>query len=104
MPNDNNRLLLEIERMIREVNRAEINPNIPELKLSDVDPILRLVARARAAYLKALFDVAARVGDGMPSTEQLKRLRLLRLTYDELVKGVQAIDTAIERGYLDVEF
>jgi hypothetical protein len=103
MSNDNNRLLLEMEQMIREINRAEINPCIPKLKLSDIDPLLRLVARARSHYLRALFEVAEKTKEGLPSPEQLKHLRVLRLTYEELLQGAHAIDTAIERDYLDVQ-
>ena len=103
MPSDKNRLLLEIEKNIKEVNREVINPEIPELKLNDVMPVMRMVARARAAYLKALFELSAVTDNEMPSPDQIKQLRLLRVIYDELVSGAQALETAIQRGYLDVE-
>ena len=44
MPMDNNRLLLEIDKTIREVNREVINPSIPELTLDDLTPVMALVA------------------------------------------------------------
>lgn len=103
MPSDKNRLLLEIEKNIKEVNREVINPEIPELKLGDVMPVMRMAARARAAYLKALFELADVADDKMPSPDQIKQLRLLRVIYDELVSGAQALETAVQRGYLDVE-
>lgn len=49
MPIDNNRLLLELEKHRRDLNRAIINPQIPELSLDDLAPLLKLIARARAA-------------------------------------------------------
>lgn len=103
MPTDKSRLLLEIDKNIREVNREVINPEIPELKLDDVMPVMRMVARARASYLKELFDLAAVAEEKMPSPDQIKQLRLLRVIYDELVSGAKAMETAIQRGYLDVD-
>ncbi len=103
MPADKNRLLLEIDKTIRDVNREVINPEIPELTLDDVMPVMQMVARARAVYLKELFDLAVVAGEKMPSPDQIKQLRLLRVMYDELINGAQALETAIQRGYLDVD-
>lgn len=102
MSTENNRLLLELDKTIREINRRVINPEIPELSLNDLNPIMELVARARSNYLKELFDMATVVGDGMPSPDQLKQLRYLRLSFEELREGAQALEAAIQRGYLDV--
>ena len=100
---DNNRLLLKIDTTIRDINREVINAAIPELKMSDISPVMDLVARTRANYLKELFDLAEVAGNGMPSPEQIRQLGVLRETYEELVKGSQALETAIQRGYVDVE-
>jgi hypothetical protein len=102
MSTENNRLLLELDKTIREINRRVINPEIPELNLEDLNPVMELVARARSIYLKELFDMATVVGDGMPSPDQLKQLRYLRLSFEELREGAQALEAAIQRGYLDV--
>jgi hypothetical protein len=102
MSTENNRLLLELDKTIREINRRVINPEIPELSLNDLNPIMELVARARSNYLKELFDMATVVEDGMPSPDQLKQLRYLRLSFEELREGAQALEAAIQRGYLDV--
>ncbi len=98
-----NRLLLEISNRIRHLNRAIINPKIPELTIDGLLPVMSLVARVRALYLMEVFDVAAMAGDdGLPTVDQINKLRDLRQLYEELVSGAKAIDTAIERGYLDV--
>lgn len=102
MPHDNSRLLLEIEKTIREINCELINPLIPELGLDDIRPVMTAVARARAAYLRELLDLSVTLGDAVATPEQVKRLRLLRLIYEELVSGAKALETAIQRGYLDV--
>jgi len=102
MSTDNKRLLIEIDKSIREINRSVINPQIQALSVKDLNPVIELVARARSRYLKALFDIAAEVGEGMPSTDQLKQLRYHRVAFEELRDGVQALEAAIERSYLDV--
>ena len=99
---DRNRLLLELDKAIRDLNRSIINPKIPELKLDDLCPVMELVARARAAYLNELFDMSSLLSEGLPSPEQVRQLRCLRETYEELVSGAKALETAIERGYLDI--
>ena len=100
---DNNRLLLEIDNTIRDLNRETINPAFEKVTSEDLKPAIKLVARTRAEYLKELFDLASVVGEGLPSPDQIAHLRKLRLTYDELVAAAKALNIAIERGYLDVE-
>lgn len=103
MSSDNNRLILEIDKTIRELNREVINPVIPELTLEQLTPVVKMVARARARYLRELFDLASRVGEDSPSPDQIEQLRGLRRAYEELVGGAQAMETAIQRRYLDVQ-
>lgn len=98
---DHNRLLLELEKRRREINREIINPRIPELCLDDIQPILRLVAHARMTYLRELFDIAE-MCEGLPSSEQVQRLREIRETFDELVAAANALETVVQRGYIDV--
>lgn len=99
---DVNRLLLQFEKAVREINREEINPRITELKLNDLNPVVKMVAQARARYLKGLFDLANISEDERPMPEQIKKLKIMRETYEELVEGSKALEIAIERGYLDV--
>ena len=101
--NSNSRLLLEINKTIKDVNRDTINPEIDELKLSDLEPVIAMVAKARASYLKEVFKIANSLEGESPTTEQLKRLQHLRVSFEELSKGSQALECAIERGYLDVK-
>ena len=100
---NNNRLLLEISNAIRELNCEIINPEIPELTLAGIKPVMAMVARSRAAYLKELFDITGIVGEGHPTHDQISRLKDLRQTYQELVEASQALEGAIERGYLDIQ-
>ena len=102
MTTNNSRLLLELQKTIRDLNREIINPEIEELKMVDLEPVIKLVARSRAAYLSEIFKIAKSAEDKCPTTDQLKRLQHLRVSFEELSKGSQALETAIERGYLDV--
>jgi len=93
------RQLLVLEQQRRTINRDTINPEISFDKIEDVDPILTMVAEVRASYLKALFDLA-NDRDGIPTAAQIDALRNLRRSYRELVEATNALETAIERGYI----
>jgi hypothetical protein len=98
---ESNRLLLELEKIRRDINRDILNPAIPELSIDDIKPVVTMAARARLAYLKELMDIAD-LDPEMPSHEQVQMLGRQRETYEELRAAVNALETAIERGYLDV--
>lgn len=99
---DRQRLLMEIDRSRKLINRELINPRVRELRCEDIDPILACVGKARAAYIEHLFEVAEGIGDDDPKLEDITRLRELGRIYDELRKASKALEQAIERGYLDV--
>ncbi|GLR64288.1 hypothetical protein [Marinospirillum insulare] len=97
-----NRLLLELEGLRKDINRTIINPLVPELALNDLEPIITMVACARANYVKALIDLAADVKDAAPSLEQAKELQDRRMVFEELVDAMNALETVIQREYMDV--
>lgn len=97
-----NRLLLELEGLRKDVNRNVINPLIPELGLDNLEPILRLVARARADYIKEFVDLANQMKGAVPSVEQIRELRNRRIIFEELVDAMNALETVIQREYIDV--
>ncbi|MBT00002.1 MAG: hypothetical protein CMI01_15170 [Oceanospirillaceae bacterium] len=103
MPINNNRLLLELEKTRREINRDIINPQFPELALEDLQPLLTMVAHARAAYVRELLDIASVCSDSGPSQDQIRQLRQCRETFEELVTATNALETVIQRDYLDVK-
>ena len=103
MSKDNNRLLLQLEQAIRRLNQEIISPVLPELSLAGLNPVMSMVAKTRANYLQELFELAGSCEDSVPDAGQIENLRTLRRTYEEMVAGAQAIETAIQRGYLDVK-
>ncbi|MDG2114121.1 MAG: hypothetical protein P8N02_16100 [Actinomycetota bacterium] len=102
MSTDHNRLLLQIERAMRMINHETMGSLLPDLSLADFDPVITMVARSRAAYLRELFDLARSCDDAAPTGEQICRLRSLRESYEEQVAGAQALEVAVQRGYLSV--
>jgi len=102
MNQQNNRLLVELEHSMRTINREVINPEIQSLTLDDLRPMLSLVANARARYIKELFSLGTCAPDGRPTADQFDTLAQLRCEYDELASAAKALETAIQRGYLDI--
>lgn len=98
---DHNRLLLQLEQTRREINRSVINPEIRTLSSSDVQPIITMVAHARAEYVGELFALAAAT-EGKQAPGDITRLHELGEKFDELVKAANALETMIRRGYVDV--
>jgi len=103
MSTTNNRLLLAFEQQLREINREILNPMIEELDTEQLAPVIRMVAVARGNYLQALIDVSKQTHGEMPSDSQIKELQKMRVRYDELVSAAQALEVAIQRGYLDAD-
>ncbi|SIQ73240.1 hypothetical protein [Marinobacterium stanieri] len=103
MSTDNNRLLLELEKHRRDINREVINPLLPELALADLKPVLAMVAHARADYIKTLLSIADGSEGESPAPESIKELKHRRETFQELVDAVNALESVISRDYLDVK-
>lgn len=102
MPIDNKRLLMELEKHRREVNRETINPAIKEMTLDDLQPVIAVCATARASYVETLMSIANDPSDSAPSSKQIESLKQHRCAYEELVAATNALETVIERGYIDV--
>jgi len=100
---DTNRFLMELDRARRVINREVIAERLPELKLEQLTPMLRMVAHARADYVETFLAVADNASDGVPTTEQLARLKAKRLAFDELVAAANALETVVQREYLEID-
>ena len=98
---EHRRLLLHFGRHLREINREIINPVIDTLDMDDLEPLMRMVAHARADYLRALFALAEQTG-GDASPQNVKALRQAREVCAELIEAVGALEALIERRYIDV--
>ncbi|MEH6565259.1 MAG: hypothetical protein V7756_08060 [Halopseudomonas sp.] len=99
---DSNRLLLEFEKLRREINHNVLSPALPELSLTTLQPIITLVAEARRDYLKTFVELAEQARGQKPSAEQIAQLKARREAFDELMSAANALETAIQRDYLKV--
>ncbi len=102
---DINRLLMQFDHLLRQANRDRINPVIEELEIDDLKPIIDLVARCRASYLKHLYDLSKKYSESeqLPSSDELKRLKAYRNRFLDLADGAKSIEICIQRGYLDLK-
>lgn len=100
MDSRNKRLLMQLEQTRRDINRELINPEIREITTGEFRPIIEMVAKARADYVNELFTQAKKSSEG--ESVDPSRLRELRIVFDELVTAANALETMIERGYVDV--
>lgn len=98
---DSTRLLLEVEKIRRDVNRDIVNEGIPELHVEDIRPIEEMIATARRDYLHELFELA-KLAPALPTHEQIQSLSRKRQCHDELREAIDVLETVIDRGYLDV--
>jgi len=99
------RILMQFKQLVRKTNRERINPMIQELAIDDLKPLVDLVARSRAEYLRELYNLSKKCADSdaLPSAEEFKKLRTYRKRFIELSDGAQSFETSIERGYLDIK-
>ncbi|MFZ2288533.1 MAG: hypothetical protein WAV92_02520 [Halopseudomonas yangmingensis] len=98
-----NRLMLEVEKLRRETNRRMISAQVKQLSMENITPLLTMVARCRSEYLQTLMDMSAECKGNLPDEAMIERLRHRRLVYEELKTAVNALETAVQRDYLDVE-
>lgn len=103
MPIENNRLLMELDKHRREINKETINPAFQVLKLENIEPVIAMCAKARADYIECLLSMANDQTEAGLSAKQVDQLKQRRGAYEELVSATNALETVIERGYVDVE-
>jgi hypothetical protein len=88
----------EIERSIRSANREILHARIPELDQQSFVRMAHHVARLRASYLEA----ALAAEDDPDAAGWVSRLRDQREAYEEARDAFDALQRAIERGYVDI--
>ena len=102
MSKETNRMLMEMERAMREINRETIGAEFSKITAENLRPVQEMVAKTRANYLSHLFSTAEKLEGAALTPKQIVELKTLRLTYEEALAGAQALQTAISRGYLEV--
>jgi len=93
--------LEQIERGIAEANREIIHERIPELDSQAFVSLALQVARLRARYLEAALE-RHDDEDGESAAAWSRTLRERREAYEEAVGAFEALQRAIQRGYVDI--
>ena len=99
---DRRRLMNQFGETVRQINRAVLNPLIEPLGADQLEPVVAMVANARAEYLQALLTMTAQP-DSDSAPVDISDLRAARERYEELIAATGALETMIERGYLDTD-
>ena len=98
----NKRLLLELDKHRRDINKETINSSVDDLNLDKLMPVVDMVAKSRAAYISELMKLSNGGPDSSPSLKEMDQLREKRSEFEELVAATNALEVAIERGYVDI--
>lgn len=91
------RHLLEVEQLIIHANRKAIHGRLKRVTKHQLESLSSRVAKIRAEYLAAAFET-----DWETEDFDAPRIRRLRALYEEAVAVFDALERAIERGYLDI--
>jgi hypothetical protein len=71
----NKRLLLQLDKHRRDINKEAINSTVDNLNLDNLKPIVNMVANSRAAYIGALMKLSNSTSDSSPSIKDMDQLR-----------------------------
>ena len=91
-----NRFLLEIEEAIIKANRQAVKERLGPLDRARFLELTKEIAKIRADYLHAALHTPWST-EAEPSDD----LRVKRNRYEEAVAAYDALERAVERGYID---
>ena len=103
MSRDSSRLILELDKYRREINRKQISPTLGDVEMDTLLPVVNICAKARAEYIACLMEIANNDDEDGCTPNQAEQLKQHRITYEELVGAANALETVIKRGYVDVK-
>jgi len=93
------RFLLESGQLIRDANRKIIHERIPKLTKDSILEFAITVAQLRARYFESAFKLSS-LDQNEPNLNELGHYREL---YEESRSAYEAIQSAIEHGYVDID-
>jgi hypothetical protein len=92
--------LEQLNLSVAVANREVIHQQIPNLNKETFQQLAVMVAKFRANYLEAAINLSS--SPGSCDSECLADLRRKRELYDEGRAAFEALERAIERGYVDI--
>ena len=93
----------EVEHGIKDANRDIIHAQIPALDKERFVSLAVAVARLRAAYLSEALRLTDPEFSQDPPTALIQSLKARREAYEEARAAFEALQRAIERGYLELD-
>ena len=96
------KFLHDIEQGIRIANREIIHERLPTITGDMVLKFAVTVSKFRADYLESAFKMIAKDGS-LPGGEVMTELSERREAYQLALNAFDALQKAIERGYVDLE-
>ena len=94
------RFLSEVEHGIRAANREVIHGAVPQLNRTSFYSLAVALAKLRANYLQAALQILCTPEQQIPGL--LDDLKHRREAFEEGSKAFEALERAIERGYVDI--
>lgn len=94
----NQRFLREVEHTIVTLNREVLSGVLGTITRARMSELAMSVARLRGAYLRSALD--AQWSEDSPETAAL---RTQRESYEEALAAFDALERAVERGYVEVD-
>ena len=94
------RFLSEIEHGIQAANREVIHAAVPELNKQSFFGLAVALAKLRASYLQAALQILRTPEPEIPAL--LDDVAHRRQAFEEGSKAFEALERAIERGYVDI--
>lgn len=104
MSRDNSRLLLKLEEQRRQINREALNPSLGTVDIESLLPIVKTCATARSNYISCLMSIANKNQGASVDKKQIDQLKQFRVVYEELIRAANAMETVIDRGYVNTPF
>ena len=89
-----------LEMAVAVANREVIHQLIPNLSTATFQQLAVMVARFRASYLEAAIKLS---GSSNPGDAAFKDLKHKRQMYEEGRSAFEALERAIERGYVEID-
>lgn len=96
------RLRAELEHTFKNINREHIGASVGPVSRATFEQAAMQVATMRGRYLKTVLELGTNSEDQPVDSAAIKRLQGLRLACNELMEGFEALQHALQRGYLDL--
>jgi hypothetical protein len=97
---DQRRLHNELEQAITKINREQIGAVVGKITKENFINVVKMVACLRARYLYTVLQLGGKCHSECIPTASALELKSLHEAYAEAMEGFDALEHALERGYV----